>query len=340
MANNAHNRKEHKESVNKLIEEELPIDEEPLTQTSETIQEAVKQLIPDHYTYGLKDSELKKPYSKLDALPNKMYAYSGNEDGELNIVLNQALASGSTSKSKWKHRNEDGIFLDADSQTAMITDGVGSTSHSEIASNVAIHTMAQILNNSKKQGTPPLPLSEFPKKLNRAVLDYQKNNKESNTASTLVAARIKPDQKVEFVNAGDSRAILIRGDKIVWQNTEDNVKEFLRKRYNLKSDEEVENFAKDYPELKLDSITQCLGMEVDPDYHTQQGKSGDIVLLCSDGLTDTMKPEEIAEFIADKKKEGMGLNNIRKELHENIINQWNSNKGKPDNLTFMLLELN
>jgi protein phosphatase len=342
MANNAHDRKELKESVNELIEEELPVDEESLPQTSKTVEEAVKQILPDHYTYGIKDSELKKPYSKLNVLPNKMYAYSGNEEGELNIVLDQAFASGLTHKSKYKSRNEDGIFLDADTQTAMITDGVGSTMHSEIASNVAIHSMAQILDESRKQGTPPLPLSEFPARLHKAVLEYQKNNKESNTAATLVAARIKPDKKVEFVHSGDSKALLIRGKKVVWQNTEDNVKEYLKARYNLKSDEEVKEFAEDHPQLRLDSITQCLGMEentIQAHHHTEQADSGDIILLCSDGLTDTINPEELAKFIQEKKEQGMALNNISKELQEYVLNEWSSNKGKPDNLTFLLIEL-
>jgi len=354
MPNNANDPERLEADINKLIEEELPVDEDPLPAAA-NVEEAVNRILPDHYTFDVKDDDLKKPLSSLNILPNKMYGYSGNEDGEFNIVIDNGLVSGLTEKTKWKHRNEDGIFFDADSQTGIVMDGVGSTMHGETASSVGIYSAAQLMKKSREKGTPPLPLKELPTKMHRAITDFQKNNESYKSASaTCVAARVKENRKVEFVSAGDSRALLIRGENIVWQNKEDNMKEFLKARYKLETNEAVEDLTKKYPNLELNSVVQCLGMDefyidfenaitsndkINPHFHTEQAQKGDIVLLCSDGLTDTIPPEQIAKFINERRNKGMSINRINQELKNEVYNKWLKKEGKTDNLSILLIEI-
>ena len=109
--------------------------------------------------------------------------------------------------------------------------------------------------------------------------------------TTLVGALIKKDQAY-IVNVGDSRAYLLSPRRMkITQITRDHslVEDLVE--YGAITKEQ----AKTHPQRNV--ITRAVGSEeeVDADYYEFKLQSSDILLLCSDGLTNTISDPEILE---------------------------------------------
>ncbi|MFC1810851.1 PP2C family protein-serine/threonine phosphatase, partial [Patescibacteria group bacterium] len=344
---------------------DLPVDEEPLPAN---IHDALTQIIDleevkKHKTYGVDDAILTGKLSEAKILPDKMYAYSGNENGSLNIVCNNILIAGFTDKGL-RGYNEDGIFVDADSETLMVTDGVGSSGSGEVCSNIGIHVLAQLLKKVRDGEMKMFDMAELPTFLHRAVIEYKENNeKYKRTGATMVAAQVHDDKTVEFVHAGDSTAMLIRGLEVVWENEPDNGYQFLKENRDM-SEAEIDEMYERINERDIDEggkgnstpegLVQSLGQQpsfidfkkgiqsddiLNGKHHTEQAQKGDIILLCSDGLTKTIGSEEVAKFIDERHQQGMALNRIAEELKEELKKRWNNGEGSIDNVTVLLAEI-
>ena len=113
--------------------------------------------------------------------------------------------------------------------------------------------------------------------------------------TTLVAALVQDDQ-VTVLNVGDSRAYLFDGTRL-HQLTEDHsyVEEMRRQGRITEAD------ARTHPQKNL--ITRAVGVEpdVDGDLFEARLAPGEILLLCSDGLTGMVEDEKIAQTLKDAK---------------------------------------
>ena len=129
---------------------------------------------------------------------------------------------------------------------------------------------------------------------------------------------------LHVANVGDSRLYLINHEAIR-QITRDHslVEEMVRLGEMDKAD------AKDHPDKNI--ITRAVGVvpELSVDFFEVELKPGDIVLMCSDGLTNMIEDEEIKKIV-------LGQRDIV-EKAEKLIDTANENGGK-DNITVVLIE--
>ena len=91
---------------------------------------------------------------------------------------------------------------------------------------------------------------------------------------------------------GDSRAYLLRGGELIQLTTDDT---WVQER--LDANHLTAEQASGHPLGHM--ITQCLGLENSPEPHVSEGSliSGDVYLLCSDGLTGVLTDENITEIL-------------------------------------------
>lgn len=125
-------------------------------------------------------------------------------------------------------------------------------------------------------------------------------------------------------NIGDSRLYLIRDG--IQQITDDHsLVEELVKNGNL-----TESEARVHPQKNI--ITRALGTEemVSADYFEVPIKSGDLVLLCSDGLSNMLDDDDM-EYI-------LKHSDTLEKAGESLISQANQ-KGGEDNITVVLVEI-
>lgn len=208
-------------------------------------------------------------------------------------------AAGATDRGAVRDNNEDAFWVDAAGGLFLVADGMGGLAAGEVASRLAVTTVAQVLTAPSPfdtreyapPGTPAwLPASRrFERAVaqaNTAVLDASKANLgyfgTSGMGCTLVGLYRYADGFV-MANVGDSRLYRFRDGGLV-QCSEDHSLVMAQVRQGLLSLEEAERS----PERHV--IYRALGMspEVEVDFAQLACEPGDCFLLCSDGLTDTL----------------------------------------------------
>ena len=154
---------------------------------------------------------------------------------------------------------------------------------------------------------------------------YNKASTEADFAgmgTTCVAATVEEDI-LYVANVGDSRLYLI--DKDITQVTKDHslVAEMVRKGSI------DENQAKSHPDKNI--ITRAIGAapSVDIDFFEVELNPGDIVLMCTDGLTNMVDDDEILRIV----RTGVDVADVA----ENLIKMANHNGGK-DNIGVVIVE--
>ena len=105
--------------------------------------------------------------------------------------------------------------------------------------------------------------------------------------TTLVSA-VVTGHHAEIINVGDSRAYLIRGQKLTQLTRDHSVVAELVERGELTPEQALH-----HPNRNL--ITRAVGVEdaVESDFFSLHLRRGDRLLLCSDGLSNTLSEEEL-----------------------------------------------
>lgn len=173
----------------------------------------------------------------------------------------------------------------------MVADGMGGHNAGDVASRCCIETILEQVEKSQFQ-TPISILEQAIKAANQIIAEQAViNSNLRGMGTTLVAATII-DSEMYVANIGDSRAYIIN-DKIK-QITEDHslVEEMV------KEGEIEKNSARSHPNKNI--ITRALGASklVLADFFEITLQEGDIVLLCSDGLTNMLDDEKIYDIIS------------------------------------------
>ena len=177
----------------------------------------------------------------------------------------------------------------------VVCDGMGGANSGSLASLIASETyldrIKRLLAVGRKQ-TSFLPqwMQESCAAANAAVYERGSDPAHSGMGTTLVSA-VLIGRRAEIINVGDSRAYLIRG-KTISQITRDHslVAELLASG-SIKPEE-----AATHPNRNL--ITRAVGVEpaVESDLYSLRLRPGDRLLLCSDGLSNTLTDTELFSF--------------------------------------------
>ncbi|MCA8913200.1 MAG: Stp1/IreP family PP2C-type Ser/Thr phosphatase [Planctomycetes bacterium] len=193
-----------------------------------------------------------------------------------------------------RKNNEDACALVEEAGLCVVADGMGGHLGGEIASNIAIDTVTEAFKGRPRNGQDERKdaelLTKCVKTANKEI--YRRGNADAalkNMGTTIVAVVLSGDYLVT-ANVGDSRIYRLRDGKLQ-QITEDHSWVGELRKKNLISEED----ARSHPLKNI--ITRALGMEptVEVDVKWEKAKSGDIYLLCSDGLTDLIPDSEITE---------------------------------------------
>ena len=141
--------------------------------------------------------------------------------------------------------------------------------------------------------------------------------------TTMVACTLQGDT-LYVANIGDSRLYLMR-DELQQITTDHSLVEEMVKIGNI-----TESEARVHPQKNI--ITRALGIDekVQADYFELQVRQGDIILLCSDGLTNMVEDDEIEYTIRHEES--------LEEIGNILIDKANINGGS-DNITAVLVQI-
>jgi serine/threonine protein phosphatase PrpC len=172
--------------------------------------------------------------------------------------------------------NEDRYVVREEGGTTLmaVADGVGGAAGGEVAADAAVVELAERFFSASRDLPIEDRLADAIRDANTAVLRAADASGTPRAAATLVAAVVRRDHLV-VANLGDSRAYLVR-EGAPRQLTEDHSGELRH------------------------AITRFVGdpRGVQPDVFVEDLRPGDRLVLCSDGLTLRVTPEEIAAAVA------------------------------------------
>ena len=196
-----------------------------------------------------------------------------------------------------------------------VADGMGGHAAGEVASQQAIASLFEHYY-ANLELAPAESLQEAIARANKAIFSRSSGDK-AGMGTTLVAGVIK-DSRLWVLNVGDSRAYLVREGEIS-QITHDHSWVGEQVDAGVLTEEQA------HQHIYRNVITRSLGntARIEADLFQRELAAGDVLVLCSDGLTNLVTDDEISEAIsegslADAVQHLVGLANAR---------------GGPDNVT-------
>ena len=248
----------------------------------------------------------------------------------------QARAAGLSDVGRTRAHNEDSFAVDLERRFFLVADGMGGHGNGEVASSLTIEAASDFLRQSNEiesgepaeTATAPLTSRTLRSAIEaghaRVVRAVDEDEALTGMGTTVVGLMLG-SQSVSVAHVGDSRAYLLRNadfqlvtDDHTWVN------EQVRAGY-LSPDQ-----ARSHPLKSV--VTRAIGGEHDVDVDVQEieVESGDLFLLCSDGLTTMLSDEEIrSHLVTDESLEDRCAALIE---HANA-------RGGVDNITVILLDL-
>lgn len=195
-----------------------------------------------------------------------------------------------------RSNNQDAYYIDPEGRFFIVADGMGGHAGGEQASHIAACEVKKyLLDNWDSSQTSAQLLEDALWQANQAILQDQENHPErSDMGTTAVVVIFRPGEPPWCAHVGDSRLYRFR-DSQLQQLTEDHT--WVARA--IKMGDITPDEARIHPFRHV--LSRCLGREDLDQIDLQQldVKSGDRLLLCSDGLTEELVDEKIASYLQE-----------------------------------------
>jgi len=210
--------------------------------------------------------------------------------------------------------------------TAVVCDGMGGAKAGNVASRMGVERFSAFLcpRLSTVAGAEPL-IPQAVEEANRCIYEQSLADPEFEGMGTTLVAAITDGREARIVNIGDSRCYLVR-DKVIRQVTKDHslVQDLVDRGEIDRADAWL------HPQRNY--ITRALGTDeiVLGDVYREELEPGDALLLCTDGLSGIVNPQELLFEIAY----GGDLDSAARRMLDIALE-----RGAPDNTTLVLLSV-
>ncbi|ASN05816.1 Stp1/IreP family PP2C-type Ser/Thr phosphatase [Virgibacillus necropolis] len=208
----------------------------------------------------------------------------------------------STDQGRVRNHNEDagGLFINnANQYLSLIADGMGGHQAGDVASQMALSIIEKEWLETDEVTNPEEAeqwLKSIIHKVNTKIYEKSISQKECQGMGTTVVMTICTPDFITIAHVGDSRCYMIN-EKGFSQITEDHslVNELVRSGQITHED------AEHHPRKNV--ILKALGTEevIHPDIRTISWELGNMILLCSDGLSDKVSTSELQSFLENDK---------------------------------------
>jgi PPM family protein phosphatase len=193
-----------------------------------------------------------------------------------------------TDVGRMRTNNEDSYL--SERPVAAVADGMGGHNAGEVASAIAIEELAGLRGKgpwpNEKAATDDLKQAIV--RANRRIREAAAADRELNGMGTTLVAVLEDGDAVHLANVGDSRAYLLRQGELTQVTVDHTLVQELVDDGRLSPKD-----AERHPQRSM--ITRALGVDhqVEIDLFTYKLLPGDRLVLCSDGLSDVLKPTQI-----------------------------------------------
>ena len=234
--------------------------------------------------------------------------------------------AGRTDKGRVRPGNEDAFGLEpptsalakAHGTLLIVSDGMGGHAAGEVASKLAVETIKATYYKDDHSASTGEAIQNAIASANTAIFNNAEEDSTRTGMGCTVVVMVLQGSNLTVGHVGDSRGYLIRGGR-AHQITSDHSWVAMQVAEGVLTPEQAEH----HPNRSL--LMRALGrqpsVEVDVGEHQLQG--GDVLLLCSDGLTGVVNDAEIGEYASRYAPQ------VAADQLVNLANQ----RGAPDNVT-------
>lgn len=223
--------------------------------------------------------------------------------------------------------NQDYIFVSNEPlgnlpNLLIVADGMGGHRAGDFASRYAVETLKEDLANSTEDG-PEAMIRKAIQSANQKLIEAARQDvRLEGMGTTLVVATVI-EHTLYFANVGDSRLYLLHDT--IKQLSKDH--SFVQEMVRLGGIDAEE--AKHHPDKNI--ITRAVGAreKVEVDFFEYRLKKGDIILMCTDGLSNMVEDEEMLAIVKSSRD--------IVEAVERLVERANDNGGN-DNIGVILAE--
>lgn len=236
---------------------------------------------------------------------------------------------GITDKGNVRENNEDAFLINrivmssaemesnvSAPMVAAVADGVGGEASGEIASRMALELLS---------GFRPSPSADYEKKIlsiHRSLQRYGITHNTENMQTTLCALAVDGNGNAVMINAGDSRMYLFRGGRVKQLSRDQSLVQMLYDKGCITSEEKLHHSKKNVIFPVLGSLAETPKPQIAP---IEGGLlHGDLIIMCSDGLSDNLTNGELEDILSQPKKLPKRLADLVKRAMDN---------GSKDNIT-------
>ena len=183
--------------------------------------------------------------------------------------------------------NEDACLVDAAGGLFVVADGMGGHNAGEVASALAVSTIASAIGASPVREASTL--EDAVRRANGRILEAAAENADYAGMGTTVSAVLVEDGHAALVNVGDSRVYLLRDGRLEQLTRDDSwVRQLVDDGAPLSADD-----VQRHPMRHV--LTEVVGVRPDllPRVAVHELKTGDVLLISSDGLHGVLSADDL-----------------------------------------------
>ena len=197
-----------------------------------------------------------------------------------------------------RKNNEDSVALDTDTGVAVLADGMGGYNAGEVAAGMATSIVCTSLakwldrNSESAPGDVGAAMAGAVDQANRAIFDAANSNPQFSGMGTTLVMAVLLDGRLMVGHVGDSRAYRLRGGQL----------QRLTRDHSLlqeQLDAGLITPAQAARSVNRNLVTRAIGVDADVVLEVREHEldDQDLLLLCSDGLTDMVDDQGITDVL-------------------------------------------
>ncbi len=190
-----------------------------------------------------------------------------------------------------KSRNEDSAY--AGPELLVLCDGMGGHAAGDVASSLVVSELVHLDGESHGADDSLDILERAIEEANSRLADVMEVYPDSDGMGTTCIAMMRAGTKLAVANIGDSRAYLLRDGRLTQITKDHSFVQKLLDEGRISKDE-----AQHHPQRSLVTRVLTGRPEDTPDLSLRELRVDDRLLLCSDGLTDYVAEDTVAELLA------------------------------------------
>ena len=251
-------------------------------------------------------------------------------------------SAGLTDIGKRRKRNEDSMLVDDDLRLYVVADGMGGHRAGNVASKLVVDTLRDYMNqvvsgddahltDEKISDDIDISLSQEANRIlngikltNRVVFDLSNSKEDYRGMGSTVSLLLFGDQTLIAANIGDSPIYLIHQGKI----EQISVLHTVKAEHAAIDPEGAEKLSSEFEHI----LTRAVGSDesVNASVCEIQYFKDDVLVICSDGLSDIIRPQEILETVRQMPS--------CEDTCQSLVNLANE-RGGHDNITVIVLKI-